>query len=62
MRPYCTLGTARSSAPDCELTSVDGIILHTKQKEAEFFDETGRTGDNTSGTPGVTTQASTCTV
>lgn len=42
-----------------ELTSVDGIVLHTKQKEAEFFDETGRTGGNTSGTPGVTTQTTT---
>ena len=42
-----------------ELTSVDGIVLHTKQKEAEFFDATGRTGDNTAGTPGVTTQTTT---
>jgi PKD repeat protein/glucose/arabinose dehydrogenase len=42
-----------------QLTSVDGIVLHTKQKEVEFFDETGRTGDNTAGTPGVTTQTTT---
>ncbi|HSF35420.1 MAG TPA: ThuA domain-containing protein [Nocardioides sp.] len=44
-----------------ELTSVDGIVLHTKKKEAEYFDETGRTGSNTSGTPGVTTQTTTDT-
>jgi len=41
------------------LTGVDGIVLHTKHKEAEFFDTTGRTGDNTAGTPGVVTQATT---
>jgi PKD repeat protein/glucose/arabinose dehydrogenase len=44
-----------------ELTSVDGIVLHTKKTEAEYFDETGRTGSNTSGTPGVTTQTTTDT-
>ncbi|WP_318151975.1 ThuA domain-containing protein [Nocardioides hwasunensis] len=43
------------------LTGVDGIILHTKHKEAEFFDATGRTGSNTGGTPGVSTQATTDT-
>lgn len=43
------------------LTSVDGIVLHTKHKEAEFFDETGRVGSNTAGTPGVTSQTTTDT-
>lgn len=41
------------------LTTVDGIVLHTKHKEAEFFDATGRTGSGTTGTPGVTTQTTT---
>ena len=43
------------------LTSVDGIVLHTKKKEAEFYDITGRTGGNTTGTAGVTTQTTTDT-
>ena len=43
------------------LTSVDGIVLHTKHKEAEFFDATGRTGSNTTGSAGVTTQTTTDT-
>jgi len=43
------------------LTGVDGIIVHTKHKEAEFFDETGRTGGETGGTPGVTVQTTTDT-
>lgn len=43
------------------LTSVDGIVLHTKHKEAEFYDATGRTGSNTTGTAGVTTQTTTDT-
>ncbi|MCF6376869.1 ThuA domain-containing protein [Nocardioides KLBMP 9356] len=43
------------------LTGVDGIVLHTKKKEAEFFDTTGRTGGNTTGTAGVTTQTTTDT-
>lgn len=42
------------------LTGVDGIVVHTKHKEAEFFDETGRTGTGT-GTAGVTTQTTTDT-
>ncbi|MFB9315816.1 ThuA domain-containing protein [Nocardioides plantarum] len=41
------------------LTGVDGVVVHTKHKEAEFFDETGRTGDNTTGTAGVTAQTTT---
>lgn len=41
-----------------ELTGVDGIVVHTKHKEAEFFDETGRTGTG-AGTAGVTTQTTT---
>ncbi len=41
------------------LTSVDGIVLHTKHKEAEFYDATGRTGSNTTGSAGVTTQTTT---
>ena len=40
------------------LTGVDGVVLHTKHKEAEFFDATGRTGTGT-GTPGVTVQSTT---
>lgn len=43
------------------LTSVDGIVLHTKHKEAEFYDATGRTGSNTTGSAGVTTQTTTDT-
>ncbi|MQW74974.1 DUF1349 domain-containing protein [Nocardioides sp. dk4132] len=43
------------------LTGVDGIILHTKHKEAEYFDATGRTGNGTGGTPGVEVQTTTDT-
>ncbi len=43
------------------LTSVDGAVLHTKHKEAEFFDITGRTGSGTTGTPGVATTTTTDT-
>jgi len=43
------------------LTGVDGAVLHTKKKEAEFFDKTGRTGSETAGTPGVITQTTTDT-
>lgn len=43
------------------LTGVDGVVLHTNKKEAEFFDETGRTGSGTTGTPGVATQTTTDT-
>ena len=43
------------------LTGVDGVVLHTKHKEAEYFDTTGRTGTNTAGTPGVITQTTTDT-
>ena len=43
------------------LTGVDGIVLHTKKKEAEFFDQTGRTGSETAGTAGVITQTTTDT-
>ena len=43
------------------LTGIDGAVLHTKKKEAEFFDQTGRTGSNTTGTAGVTTQTTTDT-
>ncbi|QDH10819.1 DUF1349 domain-containing protein [Nocardioides dongxiaopingii] len=43
------------------LTSVDGIVVHTKRKEAEYFDETGRTGGSTTGTAGVTVQTTTDT-
>ncbi|TWG99002.1 glucose/arabinose dehydrogenase [Nocardioides sp. J9] len=39
------------------LMGVDGVVVHTKHKEAEFFDETGRTGEEPGGTPGVATQA-----
>ncbi|MCP3420983.1 ThuA domain-containing protein [Nocardioides pinisoli] len=42
------------------LTGVDGIVLHTKHKEAEFFDKTGRVGTG-AGTAGVTTQTTTDT-
>ncbi|MFC7725283.1 ThuA domain-containing protein [Nocardioides sp. GCM10028917] len=42
------------------LTGVDGIVLHTKHKEAEFFDKTGRVGTG-AGTAGVTTQPTTDT-
>ncbi|QSF56523.1 ThuA domain-containing protein [Nocardioides sp. zg-1228] len=51
--------TDKGSGAAGALTSVDGIVLHTKKKEAEFYDFTGRTGDNTAGSPGVTTQATT---
>ncbi len=44
-----------------QLTGVDGAVLHTKHKEAEYFDQTGRTGSNTAGTPGVATQTTTDT-
>ncbi len=43
------------------LTGVDGAVLHTKHKEAEYFDQTGRTGSNTTGTAGVITQTTTDT-
>jgi PKD repeat protein len=43
------------------LTGVDGVVLHTNKKEAEFFDETGRTGSTTGGTAGVATQTTTDT-
>ena len=43
------------------LTGVDGAVLHTKHKEAEFFDQTGRTGSETAGTAGVVTQTTTDT-
>ena len=43
------------------LTGIDGAVLHTKKKEAEFFDQTGRTGSNATGTVGVTTQTTTDT-
>ncbi|WP_139984529.1 ThuA domain-containing protein [Nocardioides litoris] len=46
-------GTAKA------LTGVDGVVLHTKQKEAEFFDETGRVGTGGTGTAGVTAQTTT---
>src|SRR5690606_1290023 len=39
----------------------DGAVLHTKHKEAEFFDQTGRTGSEAAGTPGVATQTTTDT-
>ncbi|WP_246850470.1 ThuA domain-containing protein [Nocardioides xinjiangensis] len=41
------------------LTGVDGVVLHTKHKEVEFFDRTGRTGSNTTGQAGVATQTTT---
>ncbi|MBM7518550.1 ThuA domain-containing protein [Nocardioides nitrophenolicus] len=34
----------------------DTIVVHTKRKEAEFFDTTGRVGSGTTGDPGVTTE------
>ncbi len=43
------------------LTGVDGAVLHTKKKEAEFYDQTGRTGSETAGTAGVVTQTTTDT-
>ncbi|MBL0747088.1 ThuA domain-containing protein [Nocardioides baculatus] len=43
------------------LTGIDGAVLHTKKKEAEFYDQTGRTGSNTAGTAGVATQTTTDT-
>jgi PKD repeat protein len=43
------------------LTGIDGAVLHTKKKEAEFFDQTGRTGSETAGSPGVITQTTTDT-
>ncbi len=43
------------------LTTVDGVVVHTKHKDAEFFDQTGRTGGNTTGTAGVAVQTTTDT-
>ncbi|MDZ5619741.1 ThuA domain-containing protein [Nocardioides sp. HM23] len=40
-----------------ELTGRDTVVVHTKRKEAEFFDETGRlAGSPSTGDPGVTTE------
>jgi PKD repeat protein/glucose/arabinose dehydrogenase len=40
-----------------ELTGQDTVVLHTKHKEAEFFDKTGRlAGSTATGDPGVTTE------
>ncbi len=40
------------------LTGQDTIVVHTKRKEAEFFDSTGRLAGSTSdGDPGVVTEA-----
>ncbi|MDP3890535.1 PKD domain-containing protein [Nocardioides sp.] len=41
------------------LTGSDTIVVHTKRKEAEFFDKTGRTGPVTGGTPGVQVETTT---
>ncbi|WP_345458255.1 ThuA domain-containing protein [Nocardioides marinquilinus] len=40
------------------LSGQDVIVVHTKRKEAEFFDETGRVGGGTAGDPGVVRETS----
>lgn len=53
---YTDGGGAGEIAP---LTGQDTIVVHTKRKEAEFFDQTGRTGEVTGGDAGVQVEDST---
>ena len=50
---YTDKGAPGASA----LRGQDTVVLHTKRKEAEFFDATGRLGAGTSGDPGVVVEA-----
>ena len=50
---YTDKGAPGASA----LTGQDTVVVHTKRKEAEFFDATGRTGGGTNGDPGVVVEA-----